>query len=177
MATVSGRSSFRVGDRVRFDLGPRRFTGTIVEDRGALGYQGRRLFRVEIPMDPDQPMNMTLAEDEMEAVPPDEPRPSISNGDVIQFFLEGGLVSMLWSNMSGGPNQPRVWLCLDNLGNVTYTFVPERGLIGGHVPPASAMWEGKIFTPKRDEVSTFVESFGLSRKEAEQVVRKVGTAP
>jgi hypothetical protein len=40
--------SFRVGDRVEFWMGPEHLEGVIVEDRGAIGAGGRRLFRVEV---------------------------------------------------------------------------------------------------------------------------------
>lgn len=39
---------FKVGDRVRFKIGARRVTGTIVEDRGPIGIDGRQLVRVEV---------------------------------------------------------------------------------------------------------------------------------
>ena len=38
------------------------------------------------------------------------------------------LVSILRSNVSGGKNQPRVWLCLDQLGNVTSITDPAANV-------------------------------------------------
>lgn len=177
MATMPQSALFRVGDRVGFDLVGRRLTGTIVEDHGPHGIRGRRLFRVEVPIDPDEPMTMYLTENEIEAIPPgSEPPPSIEPEKIIKYLISGGLFSMLRSNMPAQRIQPRVWLCLDYLGNVTYTFAPDRGIVGGETPPASAIWEGKIAASKREAVEQFLESFGLSRDDAQRVVRKVGTA-
>jgi hypothetical protein len=178
MSVTHGQSSFQVGDRVRVDFGRRKLTGVIVEDRGAIGAQGRHLFQVDIPMDPFEPMTMELPEDEMEAIPPgtELARP-IDPQRIIDYLINGGLISILRSNLSGGKNQPRGWLCLDQLGNVTHTFVPERGVIGGQLVPFRAVHEDKVFTPKRNAVLSFIESFGLSRQEAEKIVSDVGTAP
>ncbi len=177
MSVTQGESRFHVGDRVRVDLGRRKLTGVIVEDRGAIGAQGRRLFQVDIPMDPFEPMSVELPEDEMEAIAPgtEVARP-IDSQRTIDYLVNGGLISILRSNISGGKNQPRAWLCLDQLGNVTHTFIPERGEIGGQLVPFWAVHEDKVFTPKRDSVLSFVESLGLNRLEAEKVVSEVGTA-
>jgi hypothetical protein len=43
---------FKVGDRVRFQLGAHRVIGTVVEDRGLIGVDGRQLVRVEVALDP-----------------------------------------------------------------------------------------------------------------------------
>jgi primosomal protein N' len=43
---------FKVGDRVRFQLGAHRVVGTVVEDRGFIGVDGRQLVRVEVALDP-----------------------------------------------------------------------------------------------------------------------------
>jgi hypothetical protein len=150
----------------------------IVEDRGAIGPQGRHLFQVDIPMDPFEPMRVELPEDEIEVIPAgtEAARP-IDKHRIIDYLVNGGLISILRSNLSGGKNQPRVWLCLDQLGNVTHTFIPERGVNGGQVVPFSAVHDDKVFVPKRDSVLSFVESFGLSRQEAERVVSELGTSP
>jgi hypothetical protein len=42
------RPAFRVGDRVRFNWGVTPVEGKVVEDRGAIGYRGRRLYRVVV---------------------------------------------------------------------------------------------------------------------------------
>jgi hypothetical protein len=150
----------------------------IVEDRGPIGAHGRHLFQVDFPMDPLEPMSVELPQDEIEAIPPgtEETQP-IDKQKIMDYLVHGGLISILRSNLSGGKNQPRVWLCLDQLGNVTHTFVPERGVIGGQLVPFWAVQDGKVFTPKRDDVLSFVESFDLNRQEAGKVVSEVGTAP
>src|SRR6266852_2015074 len=90
---------------------------------------------------------------------------------IINYLKQGGLVSILQSNTSGGKNQPRVWLCRDTLGNVTHTFIPERGLIGGETVPFAALLAiERIFEPNVAEVITFLHSFGLNRFEAEDVI-------
>jgi hypothetical protein len=163
---------------VRIDFGRRKLTGTIVEDLGAIGVRGRRFFQVDIPMDPFEPMSVELPEDEMEAIPPGaEVIRSLDKQRIIEYLVHGGLISILRSNLSGGKNHPRAWLCPDQLGNVTHTFVPERGVLGGQSIPVGAVHDNKVFAPKRDSVLSFVESFGLNRHEAEKVVSEVGTAP
>ncbi len=178
MSTTRNSSSFHVGDRVKIDFGQQKLTGVIVEDRGPIGVRGRRLFRVEIPMEPDEPLMVELPENEMEVAPlSDAAGKSLTAEKIIEYLTNGGLISMLRSNISGGRSQPRVWLCLDNLGNVTHTFVPERGLVGGQLVPFWALQDDKIFEPGRKSVVAFVESFGLSHQQAEQVVSQVGIAP
>ena len=39
---------FHIGDWVKFDYGPKKVSAMIVEDRGLLGIQGRRLYRVQL---------------------------------------------------------------------------------------------------------------------------------
>jgi hypothetical protein len=177
MSTTPKHTSFRIGDRVRIELGPRKLTGVIVDDRGPLGIRGRRLFDIEIPLDPEEPMRLVMREDEMEAIAPgSESPPFIDKKKAIAYLANGGLHSMLLENMAGGRNQPQAWLCLDTRGNITHTYYPERGVIGGQVIPSGAMREGRVFAPKRDVVATFLESFGLTHQEAERVISEVGTA-
>jgi hypothetical protein len=171
MATASRALPFQVGDRVRFQFGAQKLTGKIIEDRGPLGIRGRRLYRVELPMDPYDSEVLPLAEDEMELVPSDEPPPVLDRKKVIEY-LPYGLYSLLGGSMPPKLPPPRVWLCLDNLGGITYTFNPEHGLLGGESPPPAAIRNGKIAVDKRDAVVSFLESFGLSRKEAERIMRK-----
>lgn len=170
-------TTFRVGDRVRVPLARGSLTGTIVEDRGAIGVRGRRLYQVLVAMDPFEPAPYEVPEDELEAIeanaesdlPAEMPR-------FLDYLKKGGLISILRSGISGGRNQPRVWLTLDSLGNVTHTFNKERGLLGGEPVPIRAVHEDKVFTPKTDEVLSYLKSFGLNRKEAEDVLTSVGTA-
>ena len=178
MSKKRRRPSFRVGDRVRVDYGLHKVFAVVVEDRGPIGIHGRQLFQVEIPIDPFEPMRVERPEDEMELIPPEEDldRP-MDKQKIIDYLRYGGLVSMLWANFAGGTNQPRAWLCRDQLGNVTHTFNPDRGGVGGQIIPSWALREHKIFAPKLDSVLSFLQSFDLDRQEAEKVVSEVGTAP
>jgi hypothetical protein len=177
MSIVQGNSRFRVGDRVWLHFGRGKTIGVIVEDRGAVGAHGRRLFQVQVPMDPFEPWLVQLSEDEMEGVAasPTADIP-LNKSEIMEYLKYGGLISILRANISGGRSQPRAWLCLDNLGNITHTFVPDRGMTGGEIVPFFAVQDDHVFEPKRAAVRTFIESFGLSRKEAEEVLNEVGTA-
>ena len=178
MSTTRGQSSFHIGDRVSIGFGRRKLTGVIVEDRGAIGAQGRRLFQVSIPMDPFEPMMVELPEEEMEAAAAGNGAAlPLNKQQIIAYLANGGLISILRSNLAGGKNQPQAWLCHDQLGNVTHTFLAERGVIGGQLVPLGAVHDDKIFTPKKDSVRSFVESLGLKPHDAEKVVADVGTAP
>ena len=53
---VQADPRFKVGSQVTFQFGQDRLKGVIIEDRGAIGAGGRRLFRIEVPFDPDPPM-------------------------------------------------------------------------------------------------------------------------
>jgi len=43
---------YKVGDHVRFQLGADKVAGTVVEDFGLIGRDGRQLVRVEVALDP-----------------------------------------------------------------------------------------------------------------------------
>ena len=45
------KGKFRVGDKVLSLHGKSWWEGTIMEDRGNIGYRGERLYRVSFPMD------------------------------------------------------------------------------------------------------------------------------
>ena len=170
-------AAFHVGDRVKFPLVTQTVRGVIVEDRGPLGVGGRRLYRVEVPLDPDEPMFYTMPENDLR---PDEDwetrRTALTKEKVIRYLKGGGLISILQRNTSGGKHQPRVWLSLDQLGNVTYTFDADRGIIGGETVPFWTLHENSKIL-KAEKVLQFLATFGLNRQEAEEVVRAVGTAP
>lgn len=171
-------STFQVGDRVRIPLGRRQLLGIITEDRGAIGLHGRHLYQVMVPMDPYEPTTYELPGEEMERIDESvETQECLDSMLVKNYLLHGGLITILRSNISGGRNQPRVWLCLDSLGNVTHTFETDRGVIGGQTVPFSAIHGDRIFTPKREEVLSFLRSFRLDRSEAERIIHEVGTAP
>jgi hypothetical protein len=166
---------FRVGDRVTVPFGPRRLRGFIVEDRGRAGAGGRRLFRVRVPMEPSEPVSLEVPVEELQV---DEAPADLNKSDILDYLKRGGLVAILLSNRSGGKNQPRVWLCADSYGHVTHTFTEELGQIGGRPVPFQALHENsKVFSPRKDEVISFLGGFDLTRREAESVVRSVGTSP
>ena len=93
----------------------------------------------------------------------------------INLFMVG-YCRMLLADLPGASNRPQAWLCRDTLGGVTHTFRPERGMVGGLVVPSSALRDNKVSAAKREDVTAFVESFGLPRDEAERVVSQVGVA-
>jgi hypothetical protein len=177
--TQQKASQFRSGDRVSFSLGKYDLTGVIVEERGPIGVQGRRLFVVQIPMDPDEPENYTIPENELKPVKKEDLHPVVpEKRQIIDYLKRGGLVAILMSNSDGGKNQPRVWLCRDQLGNLTHTFSADRGLVGGETVPFWSLFDNeRIFLPKKDQVVAFLSGFGLTKQEAEEVIRAVGTAP
>jgi len=45
---------FKEGDRVAVPLGARMVDGEVIEDRGPIGVNGRRLFRVRLAQDGDE---------------------------------------------------------------------------------------------------------------------------
>lgn len=172
-AITDEKPRFRVDDKVAFTFGTRRVKGFIVEDRGPLGVNGRRIYGVRLDMDPFDSVFLELPEDALELSP--EPDTPLSDVEIADYLASGGLLLMLHS----GPNDstPRVWLRRDNLGNVTHTFVEERGLVGGAVPPVLAFVDDKVFTGKREEAKRFIMSFGLSDDEADSVIDRIGTRP
>ena len=171
-------STFAVGARVRVPFGVSKVVGTIVEDRGFIGVQGRRLVRVLIPVEPDEPISFEIPEEDLEPLPDLTTKDKKLDPDaVIKYLKIGGLASILRSNLSGGQNQPRAWLCLDQLGQMTHTFVAERGFLGGETVPFMAVEGMRVFLPKRDEVLLFLGGFGLDQSQAEKVVAAVGTYP
>lgn len=167
--------AFKVGDHVRVPMGRARVLGIITEDRGPIGVHGRRLYQVEIPSDPFEPTTFELPEDAMEPVDPAEPAPSLDEKQVEKYLAQGGLIAILQSNQSGGRSQPRVWLTLDSLGNVTHTFTEERGIAGGAAVPFWAFSGEKIFLPELDKVRAYLKTFGLNDEAVERVVNAVGS--
>ena len=162
-----------VGQRVQIPFGVGKVSGTIVEDRGPIGVGGRRLFLISIPNDPDDPDVVMRAEDELED---DTTQAEALTPTEIQAFLEsGGLISILRRNNAGGAAP--VWLCRDSLGNLTFTFTEERGLIGGAPIPFSSLHGDKVFKPRIPEVLEFLTGLGLSPKSSRAIISRVGHAP
>jgi hypothetical protein len=59
---------YRVGNRVRFRFGPNRVNGVVKEDRGSIGKDGRRLYRVQFVLEPPTQFEVELPADELELV-------------------------------------------------------------------------------------------------------------
>jgi hypothetical protein len=62
--------SVHVGDRVRFALGAGTATGIVREDRGPIGVGGRRLFRIQFPVDAESPAFVELPAKDPKVVTP-----------------------------------------------------------------------------------------------------------
>ncbi|MDQ2798925.1 MAG: hypothetical protein M3Y13_04700 [Armatimonadota bacterium] len=52
--------NFRVGSQISFQFGRHRLKGVIIEERGAIGVGGRRLYRIEAPFDGEEPLVLEL---------------------------------------------------------------------------------------------------------------------
>jgi hypothetical protein len=175
---MSTATRFQVGDQVTFSYGRSTMTGEITEDRGPLGLEGRRIYQVRVSRDPFEPETWEMSEDDLEPAPDRETlRAGMNMSEVEAYLARGGLVTILQSNLSGGRDQPHVWLRPNTLGNVTYTFAEERGVLGGEKVPFLLLHDGKILTHRKDEAIAYIQTFGLDRDAAERVVAAVGTAP
>lgn len=64
-ATLQKRKKHRiqVGDRVRFQFGNRPTVGIVTEDRGLIGFKGRRLLRIQLDIDGEERALELPAED------------------------------------------------------------------------------------------------------------------
>lgn len=177
MATKN-ENRIAIGDQVQFTLGTSLAQGVVVDDRGPIGAGKVHIFRVSVSNDPYDDEVFEMPEDEIEVVNRDASQgTAIRVDEAIEYLERGGLVHILRAGMSGGKAQPRAWLCRDSLGNVTHTFSPERGRLGGAVVPFFALHDSRVFTPKREDVRSFIGAFGLNDDAVEQVLGSVGTAP
>lgn len=61
---------FHIGDWVKFDYGPKKVSARIVEDRGPLGVQGRRLYRVQLDEKLGDASTFEIPENELDATSP-----------------------------------------------------------------------------------------------------------
>lgn len=164
-----------VGSKVCFTIGTSRHRGVVVDDRGPIGANNIRIFKIRIPNDPYDDEIIEMPWDEIELAG-DETKAAIPNEAVVEFLKSGGLRSILMLNMSDGKNQPRAWLRTDSLDNVIHTLIEERGRIGGSTIPYRAMRADRVFLPELDAVLKFLRSFGLSQDAAEDIVKSVGTS-
>jgi hypothetical protein len=171
------KAKFQVGDRVRTPHSIYPFLrGTVLEDCG-LRYDGLRHYVVGIDSDPFEPDPHTFPEDRLE--PDVTPPAPLEKSEILRYLKNGGLLGVLMTNPSPeGPKYPHVYLCRDQLGNVTYTFAAERGMVGGAPVPFAAFWgTDGIHAHKGDEVAAYLLTFGLTPEEADDVIRAVGVAP
>jgi hypothetical protein len=161
---------FKVGDWVSFQYGPRQVWAQVIEDRGSLGVNRRRLYRIRVGEESGEPAAFEVPEDDLRPAQPDREA-------VIEYLKQGGLLDILRANLGGGRGQPKVWLTFDSHGRLIHTFNAERGLIGGAAVPFFALHGNAVFAPKTEEVVSYLGSFGLSRDDARDVLDFVGTEP
>src|SRR5262245_57303192 len=99
---------FHFGDYATFLLGDLRVRGMIVESEGLIGAGGRRLYRVEVPMDPLDPYVYVVAESELEPAKKPKDDPDLLNAldkpRIIDYLKRGGLLSILMASTSNGRN-------------------------------------------------------------------------
>lgn len=170
---VNRSEPLKKGDHVQFNFGPTAVSGVVIDDRGPIGFNKTRIYRVSIPNDPYGTEVIEVASDELEI--DRRPLAKLSPAEMVDYFSKGGLIEVLNSNYAGGAGS--VWLTRDSLGNLVHTFVAERGITGGVSIPSMATQSQKIFSPKMDEVLNFLRAFGLTNEQATDVVEKVGTTP
>lgn len=159
---------FNVGDWVSFLFGANRVWAQIIEDRGPLGVNRRRLYRLRLDRESSEPDEFELPEDDLKPAIPDK-------AAVVDYLKRGGLVSILGGTGNGTGTPRPVWLTFNAQGEVIHTFSADRGLIGGKRPPASAVLDGRIIADKSDGVMKFVAGFGLTKDEARSLVDAIGT--
>jgi hypothetical protein len=164
-------AKYRVGERVQFGYRGRQVWGTIMEDRGPIGVNGRRLYRISMPREPQEPEDHVKAEEELR--PDSLSRGALAKSEIVEFLTGGALLEILLAN---APDR-RVWLCRGSSGSVAYTFSGNRGQIGGLIIPESTIRLGLwIDERKKNDVAAFLLGFGLSPDEAMDVIRAVGVS-
>jgi hypothetical protein len=171
--------AFNVGDRVQFLHAGRNLPGIVIQDRGPVGIGGRRLYRVAVPDEPFDPVTFVMPEEELElGESPAAKRQLLTTTKIVDYLRSGGLEAILMSANPHGQEQPRVWLCLDTHDNVTHTFRPEHGMVGGATVPAVApSGDLRASEETREPLTNFLAHFGLSPGEAEDVIEAVGSRP
>jgi hypothetical protein len=151
-------------------MGQGRSRSLVIEDRGNIGFGGRQLVRVRVPMDPYEPTLVERGAEDLELA--DGPPIVPAKEEVIGYLKRAGLLSIL--RAYDERQQPRVWLCPNSLGDVTHTFYEDHGVLGGVPVPARALIGRKIHEPRRPEIVSFLKGFGLSAHEAGEVIDAVG---
>lgn len=167
-----------VRDQVRFTLGTASVQGVVVDDRGPIGAGKVHIFRIRVSNDPYDDDVFEMPEDEIEVIDQDTSKTdTITASEAKEYLERGGLIRILRAGSSGGKTHSHAWLRRDSLGNVTHTFSPDRGDVGGAIIPLLALRTHRVLTPKRDEVLNFLTAFGLPLGDAEHVLEAVGTTP
>jgi hypothetical protein len=166
------RPEFRLGDWVTFQYGVRPVFAQIVEDRGPLGANRRRLYRIRLDWELNESTDFEMPEDEMEKAVPDK-------AAILRYLKQGGLADLLRTNLRNGEAPPRVWLTYTPGGDLTHTLNLGLKAAGKGTPaPFFAVLKNKVYAPDKAKVIDYLKtSFGLTQDEAEDVVQAVGTAP
>lgn len=60
--TMAGKPVFRVGDHALYPLTNGEVEVEVIEDRGPIGFGGRRIVRVRVPGDYSEPYEVSIAE-------------------------------------------------------------------------------------------------------------------
>jgi hypothetical protein len=106
---------FKVGDRVRFLWGFDPVEAVIVEDRGCIGHQGRRLYGITMHNPPAEARTFEMPEADLEPASNtngSHPAPRLSESSA-RYFRVGDRVKLLFGK-----------------GQVEGVIVSDRGLIG-----------------------------------------------
>jgi hypothetical protein len=91
---------------------------------------------------------------------------------LVDYFADGSLINILQT--SNGP----VWVTLRADGSYHYGFGRESSSsVGGQPVPLGTVHKEKIFLPEKEQVIEYLQTFGLSKADAELVVLRIGTEP
>lgn len=92
-----------------------------------------------------------------------------------EYLSGGALIQIL--KRGGGGTPPCVWITQDTDGTYHYVFTEPTVGIGGTPVPFQTVEKNKIFRDKREAVTAYLQTFGLSKPEAEHIVEHIGTEP
>ena len=71
VATSNSNGRFRLGDSVEFQYGARLVVGQVAEDRGPIGFRGKRMYSVRLDLGSD-PVFIEMPEDDLMPAPPND---------------------------------------------------------------------------------------------------------
>jgi len=94
---------------------------------------------------------------------------------LVDYFANGALLNILGT--SSGPHPPLVWVTAQPDGSFRYGFTQDPNSVGGQSAPFGTVHEEKIFLPKKEQVIEYLQTFGLSKADAELVALRIGTEP